>query len=354
MKYLRWLLFPFSLLYALVVVIRNRCYDAGWLKSQSFNLPVIAVGNLAVGGAGKSPMTEYLVRLLKADYRLATLSRGYGRKTRGFILADEPANAQTIGDEPAQFKQKFPDVSVAVCEKRAEGIQQLQANHQLIILDDAYQHRAVKPGFSILMMEYGRLAGPHLLLPAGNLREPYSGRSRADVIVISKCPPELGIQQQQALLNSVRPLPHQQVFFSAITYYSLQHLFTAAQIPMPGASTTIFLLTGIANAKPLVQYVQQHTPHVVLHNYPDHHQFTLKNITKLAGDFNACTSASKLIITTEKDAQRLKRPEFDALLQKLPVYILPIGLGFLNNAAPQFNQMIINYVRKHTTHHRLY
>ncbi|GAB2684177.1 tetraacyldisaccharide 4'-kinase [Mucilaginibacter koreensis] len=354
MKYLRLLLFPFSLLYALVVTLRNWCYDAGWFKSEQFNLPVISVGNLTVGGAGKSPMTEYLVRLFKSEYSLATLSRGYGRKTEGFIIADTQAAAETIGDEPAQFKQKFPEVIVAVCEKRADGIRRLQADHNLIILDDAYQHRAVTPGFSILLMEYGRLKEPHLLLPAGNLRELFSGRSRADVIVVSKCPPELNKQQQMELLPYIKPLPHQQVYFTSIAYQPLQSLSTGATIAMPGAGATVFLLTGIANIKPLLQYIRQHTPGIILHNYPDHHQFTLKNITKLADDFNRCTSISKLIITTEKDAQRLKNEALMALLQPLPIYVLPIGIQFLNQAAEQFNITIKNYVREHTTYHRLY
>lgn len=213
MIYLRWLLFPFSLLYGLVVVIRNWCYNAGILKSREFDLPVIAVGNLDVGGAGKSPMTEYLIRLLKGNYKLATLSRGYGRKTKGFQVADAHAQASGIGDEPAQFKNKFPNVTIAVAEKRVEGIEQLQSSHDLIILDDAYQHRAVKPGFSILLFDYNRIREPRLLLPAGNLREPFAGRKRADIIVISKCPAALKRIYQFELQKRVKPFPNQAVFF---------------------------------------------------------------------------------------------------------------------------------------------
>lgn len=252
MIYLRWLLFPFSLLYGLVVVIRNWCFNAGILKSREFDLPVIAVGNLDVGGAGKSPMTEYLIRLLKGNYKLATLSRGYGRKTKGFLLADAPAQAWDIGDEPAQFKNKFPNVTIAVAEKRVEGIEQLQSSHDLIILDDAYQHRAVKPGFSILLFDYNRIREPRLLLPAGNLREPFAGRKRADIIVISKCPAALERKDQFELQKRVKPFPNQAVFFTSISYLPLQDINGQATDSVIDDTTTVFLLTGIANASPFL------------------------------------------------------------------------------------------------------
>lgn len=351
MKYLRWLLFPFSLLYGLVVIMRNWCYDAGIFTSKKFNIPVIAVGNLDVGGAGKSPMTEYLVRLLKSEYKLATLSRGYGRKTKGFITATATATATELGDEPAQFKQKFNDITVAVCEKRAHGIEQLLPSHNLIILDDAYQHRAVTPGFSILLFDYNRLNEPHLLLPAGNLREPFSGRYRADVLLVSKCPNQLSTVQQQQALQTLQPLSYQQVYFTAITYMPLQDMTGWPAGPMPGADTTVFLLTGIANAQPLLQYINKHTLHVIHHNYPDHHQFSTKNIAKLANDFADCSAANKVIITTEKDAQRLRETQLQSLVQALPISVLPIGIQFLNQGQQQFNETIHHYVRKHTTHH---
>ncbi len=368
LKYLRWLLFPFSLLYGLVVMLRNWFYDAGLFKSKKFELPVICVGNLDVGGAGKSPMTEYLVRLLKPDYKLATLSRGYGRRTKGFWVANNEVNpvkittatateftvttntAAQIGDEPAQFAQKFPDVTVAVCEKRVEGIERLQINHDLIILDDAYQHRAVEPGFSILLFDYNRINEPNLLLPAGNLREPFVGRYRADVFVISKCPPDLSSIEQQIFIARLKPLSYQQVFFTSISYLPLQRLSGGAELPMPSQNTMVFLITGIANAKPLLQYLGKHTSHIVHHNYADHHQFSLKNIAKLAQEFNNCTAAQKVIITTEKDAQRLSTPELLPLVNTLPVMVLPIGISFLNGGEAQFNKTIFNYVRQYTTH----
>lgn len=371
LKYLRWLLLPFSLLYGLVVMLRNWCYDAALFKSKKFKLPVICVGNLDVGGAGKSPMTEYLVRLLKSEYKLATLSRGYGRQTKGFLIANRSPEqlqasatatgntatsntAAQLGDEPSQFAQKFPDITVAVCEKRVDGIEQLQTNHELIILDDAYQHRAVEPGFTVLLFDYNRLHEPHLLLPAGNLREPFVGRYRSDVFVVSKCPDNLNEEQKQKIINRLKPLTYQQVFFTTINYLPLQRFDGGGEKLMPDEDTTVFLLTGIASAQPLLQHLGKHTKHIIHHNYPDHHQFSLKNITKLAQEFNNCTAAKKVIITTEKDAQRLREPGLLPLINSLPVMVQPIGISFLNQGEAQFNKTIFNYVRQYTTHRSVY
>ncbi len=354
MKYLRWLLFPFSLLYGLVVIIRNWCYDTGVFKSQSFAIPVISVGNLEVGGAGKSPMTEYLIRLFKPDYKIATLSRGYGRKTTGFATATATATATLVGDEPAQFKHKFPEITVAVCEKRAEGINQLLPHHDLIVLDDAYQHRAVKPGFSILLFDYNRIHQPHLLLPAGNLREPYNGRKRANVLIVSKCPDTLSISDQNRLTTQLQPFNYQQVFFTSIAYQSLLDMDGNVSGKVIDEDTAIFLLTGIANADPLVRHLKNYTSAIIHHNYPDHHQFSLKNISKLADEFLARPAQKKLIITTEKDAQRLGEQALQPLVNQLPVLVMPIGINFLNNGQQQFDQLVINYVTEHTKHHAIY
>jgi tetraacyldisaccharide 4'-kinase len=350
MKYLRWLLFPFSLLYGLVVIIRNWFYDAGLFKSREFNLPVICVGNLEVGGAGKSPMTEYLIRLLKGQYKLATLSRGYGRQTKGFVLADRVNTAIQIGDEPSQFKHKFHDVTVAVCEDRVEGITQLKKDHNLILLDDAFQHRAVKPGLSVLLFDYNHLQQPKLLLPAGNLREPFSGRWRADVMVVTKCPDGLSKAQMTTCYELIAPLNWQPLFFSAINYQPLQDLQGKPVDFNIDTITTVFLLTGIANPKPLVQHIGQSTSNIIHHNYPDHHQFSLKNIAKLAGEFSACKSQKKAIITTEKDAQRLGVHELLPAIAQLPVWVLPIGVNFLNSGQQEFDKLVTNYVREYTEH----
>ena len=377
MKYLRWLLLPFSLLYGLVVIIRNWCYDTGIFKSEGFDKPVISVGNLDVGGAGKSPMTEYLIRLLKKDYKLATLSRGYGRKTKGYLVASGESRIKSqesrketqnspltthhspltlagqIGDEPAQFKQKFPDITVAVCEKRVEGIKKLLPDHDVILLDDAYQHRAVEAGLSILLFDYNRVDEPHLLLPAGNMREPFSGRWRANIIVVTKCPEQLAMDEQVALAHKIEPLPYQHLFFTTISYQPLQDLEGRPADTVIDKDTTVFLLTGIANANPLVEYLKGLKSHVIHHNYPDHHPFTLKNITKLADEFGACAAQKKIIITTEKDAQRLEGSWFKPGLAagSLPVFVIPIRVEFLNDSGQQFDQLILDYVREHTAYH---
>ena len=348
MKYLRWFLLPFSLIYGLVVLLRNWFYDAGLFKSREFNMPVICVGNLEVGGAGKSPMTEYLVRLLKTDNQLATLSRGYGRKTKGFLTATAAATATEVGDEPAQFKHKFPEVTVAVCEDRVTGIEQLQTSHNLIILDDAYQHRALKPGFNILLFDYNKLFDPHFVLPAGNLREPISGKWRADMMVITKCPANLSEEEKTKCYYRVNPQSWQPLFFTSINYLPLQDMQQRPVGYKIDADTTVFLLTGIANPAPLVSHIASTTDNIIHHNYPDHHQFTLKNIAKLAAEFSACRSQKKVIVTTEKDAQRLALHNLLPAVSRLFVLVIPIGIQFLGDAQQNFDELVINYVRKYS------
>jgi tetraacyldisaccharide 4'-kinase len=351
MKHPRWLLFPFSLLYGLVVVIRNWLYDAGIFKSRPFSIPVISVGNLEVGGAGKSPMTEYLIRLFKDDHKIATLSRGYGRETGGFVLANANSTAAEIGDEPAQFKHKFPDITVAVCENRVKGIDQLKHAHNLIIMDDAYQHRAVKPGISVLLFDYGKIKEPHLLLPAGDLREPFNGRWRADILIVSKCPGELSVEQQARIAAELEPLPYQYLFFTSIAYQPLQDLTGKVAAVNIEADTTVFLLTGIANPEPLLHHIRNRTQSIIHHKYPDHHRYSLKNISKLAVEFNACTAQKKLIVTTEKDAQRLLERGLQEAVKGLQVLVVPIVTEFLDVGGPQFDNLVREYVREHSANH---
>jgi tetraacyldisaccharide 4'-kinase len=352
-NYLRLLLFPFSMVYGMVILIRNKCYDWGWFKSQSFDLPVICIGNLVVGGSGKTPVTEYLVHLL-SGYRIAILSRGYGRNTKGFILADAQATAQTIGDEPMQYYRKFPQVTVAVCEDRVHGIRQLQDHHDLILLDDAFQHRRVKPGFSILLFEYHKLLKKQWLLPAGNLREPMAGYKRAQAVVVTKVPSGLQAPQRSAISDHFeepwRPA------FSALQYQDLLHVYTSQSQSMLQLhkKTVVFLLTGIANPIPLLQYLNTFGKRVIHHDYPDHHAFTASDVARLAAAFRAENSAEKIIITTEKDAQRLSAVGLSELLVDLPVYFLPIKINILAQDKLTFDQNVINYVsiatRNRTTH----
>ncbi|HCN85013.1 MAG TPA: tetraacyldisaccharide 4'-kinase [Sphingobacteriaceae bacterium] len=349
MKLLRLLLLPFSLIYVVVIVLRNAAYDAGLFTSRKFSIPVISVGNLAVGGAGKSPMAEYLVRLLKDRYKIATLSRGYGRKTSGFIELTEASTTIDAGDEPVQFKHKFPSITVAVCEKRAAGIEILQKSNDLIILDDAYQHRSVKPGLSLLLFDYSSIFQPQYILPAGNLREPLSGRKRADVIIVTKTPDLLSEAEREKIAVRIAPYPNQELFFSYLEYGDLEPLNNGQKLPLStlNKETDIILLTGIANPATLLDHLTQYTSRIVHHNYPDHHPFSTKNIAKLAAAWSASKAKHKFIITTEKDAQRLRSAELNELLRILPVYYLPVSAKIHKPQEERFNQIIEQYVAKH-------
>ena len=348
-KYLRLLLFPFAILYGMVIVFRNKLYDLGVFRSTRFDLPVICVGNLVVGGSGKSPVTEYLVRLLDG-YKIAILSRGYGRETKGFILADDTATALTIGDEPMQFYHKFPQVTVAVCEDRIKGINLLKDSHDLILMDDAYQHRSVRPGFSILLFEYQKLLQPQFLLPAGNLREPFFGYKRADALLVTKAPGHLMPAERLRCVDKFNDCKGRELSFSFITYGKLNHLFSGATISCDVISDNIvvFLITGIANPLPLLNYLKNYTLNIQHHDYPDHHKFSRNNIESLVKAFNSNPGKEKMILTTEKDAQRLLDVTFKELLLNLPVFYLPIEIDLQKEDKATFDQKILNYVSSTT------
>ena len=315
------------------------------LKSVAFELPVICVGNLVVGGSGKSPTTEYLVDLLR-DKRIAILSRGYGRKTTGFILADAQSTASMIGDEPLQFYHKFPNVTVAVCEDRITGIEKLKQDHDLIILDDAFQHRKVRAGFNILLFEYDKLLSKQFLLPAGNLREPFSGHRRSDVLLVTKAPSGLEREMRQLCEKRFSSEGRDRLSFSSLQYQQIVPLFAYAAEPIPDidSDTEIVLLTGIANPDILVAHLSQLTSMISHHNYPDHYQFTEQNILKLINDYKRRPSLKKIILTTEKDAQRLLDDALKELLLNLPVYYLPIKIVIHAEDKATFDQKILNYV----------
>lgn len=346
MKTIRLLLFPFSLLYGLGVMARNLAFDLGVMKSREFGLPVISVGNLAVGGSGKSPMTEYLVRLLKGKYRIATLSRGYGRKSKGFRFVERNSSSAESGDEPLQFKRKFDDITVAVCEDRVEGIKKLEGGHDVILLDDAYQHRALRPGLSILLFDYNTIFKFRMLLPAGDLREPVWEKDRADLLVVTKTPPGLDQADRQEILDIIKPRNQQEIFFSYLVYGNLKPLdpemeerdFISVKV-----STQVVLLTGIANPALLLSEIGGYTQHITHHKYADHHNFTKKNIVKLVQSFDALFADDKLIITTEKDAQRLCSMEAKELLKGLPVYYVPVEAEIHEPERAHFNELIEKY-----------
>src|SRR5690606_31860890 len=343
MVYLRALLLPFSLLYGLAIWLRNRLYDWGGLRSVAFDKAIIVVGNLAVGGTGKSPMTEYLVRLLSSRGRLATLSRGYGRKTRGFLEVMLGDTARRSGDEPLQFKRKFPEITVAVDEDRVAGVSRLiQSGHDIIVLDDAYQHRALRPGLAILLFDYLAMGKPKWLLPAGDYRDCFRERWRADVMVVTKTPPgatETAKDRIRRRLSTTRDVP---ILFASIGYGPLTPVFPGG--PATDAlhsDTPILLLTGIANPVPLYEFLLPQVSEIVHARYPDHHAYSAADIRKTIRRFNEIQNPHKLIVTTEKDAQRLLDPAVKDVLVGLPVYIVPIQLEFNTADHVTFRELVL-------------
>lgn len=342
----RYLLFPFSLIYGGMVWLRNWLFDKNILKSATFNFPIICVGNIAVGGTGKTPMTEYLIRLLQNDFETATLSRGYKRKTRGFAIADETTTALEIGDEPMQFHKKFTNVTVAVGEERLVAIPQLlhdRPDTELIILDDAFQHRMVNAGLNIVLTAYNNLYTRDLILPAGDLRDVKASMKRADIIVVTKCKPELTAKEKENIIKEIAPLPHQSVFFTAIVYTSPYHLFTNERAAI-NADTNILLICGIANPRPLKDYLESKMHTYDMLRYPDHHIFNIDDLADIKKQFAKMPGDNKVMITTEKDAVRLAK--FEEALKDFPVYVLPIEHAFLFNEAERFNALVLEFIGK--------
>ncbi len=328
-------------------------YDYNLLNRTSFALPTIVVGNLAVGGSGKSPVTEYLIRLLKTNYKVATLSRGYGRSTKGYKEVAPDSLATEVGDEPLQFKQKFTDITVAVSESRVIGVDRLQHQHDVVVLDDAYQHRALVPGFSILLFDYATVFQSDFLLPAGRQRESFTGRKRADVLLVTKCPVELSAAEKEKIKQRLRPLDHQRVVFAHINYAPLQSI-TGTDSAVIAPDTMVLLLTGIANPKPLYTYLHQQTVHIKQLKYPDHYAFTNKDMQHISHTFAGIEAANKLLITTEKDAMRLLHPNFLPYLKDIPLFIIPIHIGFNEIDKAIFDDLILNYVKQHTKNSSLH
>lgn len=340
----RILLFPFALVYGGLVILRNYFYDKGWLKSGSFNIPIIGVGNLSVGGTGKSPMVENLAGLLKDRYRVATLSRGYKRRTKGYILADENSTALEIGDEPMQFHLNHPELSVAVGEERIEAVPQLlydRPDTQVIILDDAFQHRAIIAGLNILLTDYNNLYSNDFFLPTGDLRDQPGSAKRADIIVVTKCKPELNETEAIQIRKELNLLPHQHLFFSTIRYGSPYHLVTRENKSIH-KDMEVLLVCGIANPEPLKKYLHEETLTYETCYYNDHHIFSIDDLKEIRTRFNQINAAEKMIITTEKDAVRLVK--FGDELKDMPFYVLPISVSFLFAETKRFNELIVNFI----------
>ncbi len=354
MKVIQILAFPFSLLYGMVTRLRNFFYDREIFQSVKFNVPVICIGNLSLGGTGKSPHLEYIVELLGAE-NIATLSRGYGRKTSGFILVSENSTAEETGDEPLQFKKKFNKLLVAVCEDRVKGINELlKINPKLkaILLDDAFQHRKVKPDLSILLTDYNKPFYNDLVLPSGTLREPRSGFKRADIIIVTKIPKLLLDGERERIVEKIKSMPHKQIYFSKITYGDFKPIGKKIvgdnQIMKEfffDATYSIVLFTGIANSLPLVEYLSERAHEVKHIPFPDHHSFSVNDIEKVCSLLESVSNKNKIILTTEKDAMRLSDPSIKKLISELPVYYVPIKIEFEEKDGLQFNQQILSYVK---------
>ena len=305
----RWLQ-PLSWLYGLGVRFRNTLFETGFLKSKSFTMPVISVGNITVGGTGKTPHVEYLIRLLQDHSRVAVLSRGYKRKSHGFRIADESSTAHTIGDEPFQIKQKFPKAIVAVDKNRVHGIESLNQQYpdiDVILLDDAFQHRYVKPGINILLVDYHRLIIYDTLLPAGRLREPLTGKNRADIVIITKCPKELKPMEYRVITKAMDLYPYQQIFFTSLEYGDLIPLFNkeASAVSLKTLRNHhVLLLTGIASPRQMKEDLSPMVSKLSMLSFPDHHAFDQKDIEEICSKF-AKLPSPKCIVTTEKDAARI-------------------------------------------------
>ena len=340
----RILLFPFSLVYGAAIWIRNRLYDKGILRSTGFNLPIICIGNLSVGGTGKSPMVEFLVKYLHTQMEVAVLSRGYKRRTKGYSLAGENTTALDIGDEPMQFHNKFPDVAVAVGEERIVAIPQLlhdRPNTKVIILDDAFQHRSIKAGLNIVLTNYDNLFTRDWTLPTGDLRDERQSYKRADMMVVTKCPAVLSVEEKTAFKQEIKPLPHQQLFFTTIRYGLPYHIISKKESSL-NTSTEVLLVTGIANPLPLKKHLQDATKAYYELVYSDHHIFSIDDWKEIVNRFNNIPTPNKIILTTEKDAVRLIK--FGQTLQDYPIYVIPIEIQFLFNEGHQFTDIISKFI----------
>lgn len=346
LKSFRYLLFPFSLIYGAVILLRNFLFDKKILRSATFNFPLICVGNIAVGGTGKTPMTEYLIELLQQKYTTATLSRGYKRKTKGFAIANAQTTALEIGDEPMQFHEKYPNVTVAVGEERFEAIPQIlheRPKTEVIILDDAFQHRSVTAGLNILLTEYKNLYSRDLMMPAGDLRDVKRSSKRAQVVIVTKCKTNIDAEEKVGIAKELNLLPEQQLFFSEILYAQPYHIFKKTGYDM-SESSDLLLIAGIANPKPMKTFLAEHVHSFDMLHYPDHHIFSSTDLKDILKHFNKIKSNDKIILTTEKDAVRLKK--FEKELADLPIYALPIKMHFLFSEETAFNQIVMNFVRQ--------
>ena len=349
-----------SLLYGLAVSLRNEMFSIRLLSSKEFDLPIISVGNITVGGTGKTPHTEYIAELLKSKFKVAVLSRGYKRKTRGFSIVETTSKVNQVGDEPLQIKLKFSDLIVAVDSNRVRAIKRLIASPDkpsVILLDDAFQHQYVTPGINILLTDYSRLITKDSLLPYGRLRESASNKSRATIIIVTKCPAEIKPIDERIITKELEIRPYQDLYFSRINYGSLMAVFpedVELQSIELGEGISILLVTGIANPVPLINHLKlgSHDIHEI--SFPDHHLFTAKDIDRIGNKFSSLSSQKKIIITTEKDMVRFRDHSGIPDLIRKSMYYLPVKISFLNDAGKDFDRKILRYVTENKGNFNFY
>lgn len=355
-SFLKVLLFPVSLLYGMVVFFRNLLYDFNILSTTEFKIPIISVGNITVGGTGKTPHIEYLITLLKDDYKLATLSRGYKRKSKGFILSDEHSTANQIGDEPRQIKRKFPDILVAVDRKRVNGVKNLlKSEHgerlDAVLLDDAFQHRSISAGLSILLIDYHRPITRDFIMPYGRLRESSNGKDRANIIIVSKSPSNMTPIERRIIVKELNLLPFQSLYFTCLDYANIRAVFPKEAINViddewSKEDVSILMVTGIANPKPLKKYLEDFSAIIEEIKFPDHYSFSSKDLELIQTKFEQLPGKNKLIITTEKDASRFYDMDISQESLRKNLFYVPLRIKFMNDDKSLFDNQILNYVRK--------
>jgi len=356
------MLYPFSLIYGAGTGIRNFMYNTGILPHHEFRLPVICVGNITVGGTGKTPHTEYLIGLLGKNFRVATLSRGYMRKSSGFRIASSSDDVSEIGDEPMQIHKKYPEITVAVDRNRVNGVYSIlkeKPETEVIILDDGFQHRKITPGFTILLTDFSRLIINDHLLPYGRLRESVSNMRRADIIIITKSPENISPIQRRIIVKEINKAPYQNLYFTSIEYKDPLPVFAQSSdkilslVEQKKERGGIVLVTGVANPIPLKEYLEGYFKEIIHLSFPDHHKFTEKDIVKVSSAFYNLGSAEKFIITTEKDAVRLREFTNIAEFIRSSAYYIPVGIKFLNADKDEFDNLIFDYVRKNKRNDRI-
>ena len=357
LKIIKVCLYPISLLYGFILLTRNKLFDWHILPSETFPMPVICVGNLSMGGTGKTPHTEYLIRLLQNQFKIAILSRGYGRKTKGFILVDGTMDALTIGDEVKQLYDKFSDITVAVSEDRRIGVKKIIELHpeiDVILMDDAFQHRYVKPGLSVLLTDYSNLYINDFVVPTGTLREFTSGAVRADIICVTKSPKILSPIVSRDIETKLKILESQKLYFSYIRFGNFIPLYEDSKVEMPKKVYAILLFAGIVNTYPLEEFLRTECEELTVLRYNDHYQYTEKDINNIIKTFKDLYSVNKIIVTTEKDKKRLESDGFYELMNNIPIYYVPIEIEMHKKYKQDFDNQILNYVKTNRTNSKLH